>query len=60
MKKQQFRERVLQVVPAVKQVLDEKNGASSVHELATTFQVSRNSIQSAFKQQTGEGIRKYK
>jgi AraC-like DNA-binding protein len=60
MKKQQFRARVLKVVPEVKQALDNKNGASSVSELAETFKVSRNSIQNAFKQQTGDGIRKYK
>jgi AraC-like DNA-binding protein len=60
MKIQRFRERVLRVVPVVKQALDDKNGAGNVKELATTFQVSRNSIQNAFKHQTGEGIRKYK
>jgi AraC-like DNA-binding protein len=60
MKKQRFKQRVLSVVPAVKQALDEHNGADSVKELATVFQVSRNSIQNAFKQQMGEGIREYK
>lgn len=60
MKKQQFRQRVLRVVPAVKEALDGKKGTVNVQELATTFQVSRNSLQNAFKHQTGDGIRKYK
>ena len=60
MKEKQFKQRVLRVVPAVKQVLDGQNGAGNVKQLATTFQVSRNSIQNAFKHQTGDGIRKYK
>jgi len=60
MKPKQFQQRVLSVVPAVKQVLDETNSADNVKDLASSFLISRNSLQGAFKEQLGMGIRKYK
>jgi len=60
MKPKQFQQRVLSVVPAVKQVLDETNSADNVKDLASAFLISRNTLQGAFKDQLGVGIRKYK
>ena len=55
----QFRRRILLVIPAVKQVLDNKN-TSDTKELANCFCIGRNALQAAFKQECGLGIRKYK
>ena len=55
----QFRRRILLVIPAVKQVLDNKNIADT-KELASCFCIGRNALQAAFKQECGLGIRKYK
>lgn len=60
MKQKKFHLRVLRVISAVKQTLEENNDASNVTELATNFNVSRNSLQSAFIQEYGESIRGYK
>jgi AraC-like DNA-binding protein len=60
MKPKQFQQRVLSVVPAVKQVLDETNSADNVKDLASSFFISRNTLQGAFKHELGIGIRKYK
>jgi AraC-like DNA-binding protein len=60
MKQKQFQQRALNVVPAVKQVLDETNSADNVKDLASSFFISRNTLQGAFKHELGIGIRKYK
>jgi AraC-like DNA-binding protein len=60
MKSKQFQQRVLSVVPAVKQLLDETNSADNVKDLASNFFISRNTLQGAFKHELGIGIRKYK
>ena len=60
MKQKKFQRRVLRVIPVVKQTLDANKSADNVSELATSFNVSRNSLQSAFKQECGESIRSYK
>ena len=60
MNQKKFKRRVLRVVSEVKQTLNENNNAAKVIELATNFNVSRNSLQSAFMQECGESIRGYK
>lgn len=60
MKQKKFQRRVLRVISEVKQTLNENNNAAKVIELATNFNVSRNSLQSAFLQECGESIRGYK
>lgn len=60
MNQKKFQRRVLRVVSEVKQTLNENNNAAKVIELATNFNVSRNSLQSAFLQECGESIRGYK
>src|SRR6478735_8641566 len=60
MKQKKFQRRVLRVISEVKQTLTENNNDAKVIELATNFNVSRNSLQSAFMQECGESIRGYK
>jgi AraC-like DNA-binding protein len=60
MKQKKFQPKVLRVIPLLKQTLDENKSRDNVTALATNFQVSRNSMQSAFKQESGESIRSYK
>jgi len=48
------------VVPKVKKTFDENYSVESIETLATTYNVSRNALQDAFKQKCGIGIRKYK
>jgi AraC-like DNA-binding protein len=58
--KRHFNPIVLNVIPEVKKVLDKNYAVDSVDTLATTFHISRNALQDAFKQECGLGIREYK
>ncbi|MBO9202821.1 MULTISPECIES: helix-turn-helix domain-containing protein [Niastella] len=60
MKNIQFQRRVLTILPSVKKQLEENKSADNVNKLATDFNISRNSLQNAFKKQCGVGIRKFK
>lgn len=48
------------VLPEVKKTFDENYSADSIETLATNYNVNRNALQDAFKQECGMGIRKYK
>ncbi|OQP56070.1 hypothetical protein A4H97_21060 [Niastella yeongjuensis] len=48
------------VIPEVKKELDKNYAADSTETLATNYNISRNTLQGAFKQECGVGIRKYK
>jgi AraC-like DNA-binding protein len=50
----------LQLLTAVKQVIEERQDLNNVKCLATAFNVNRNSLQHAFKSEVGVGIREYK
>jgi len=58
--KNNFKAIISTVVPEVKKTFDENYSAESIETLATTYNVSRNALQDAFKQECGMGIRKYK
>jgi len=51
---------ITDLIPEVKKVLDKNYAADSVATLAINFNVSRNTLQDAFKQQYGISIREYK
>ena len=51
---------ITDLVPEVKKVLDNNYAADSVATLAIYFNVSRNTLQDAFKQEYGISIRAYK
>jgi AraC-like DNA-binding protein len=46
-------------MPAVKQLLDDKNNAD-LKKIATTFSIGRNAIQGAVKEEYGVGVREYR
>ena len=48
------------VVPEVKKVFDKNYAAESADTLAINYSISRNTLQDAFKQECGIGIREYK
>lgn len=58
--KNNFKEIMSTVVPEVKKAFDENYSVESIETIATTYNVSRNALQGAFKQKCGIGIRKYK
>jgi AraC-like DNA-binding protein len=60
MKHRKFQRRILRAIPVVKQVFDENKSEDNIAKLATNLHISRNSLQSAFMQECGESIRKYK
>ena len=58
--KRQFKTIKANVVPEVKEVFNNNYAAESVDTLASIYRVSRNTLQDAFKQACGVGIREYK
>jgi AraC-like DNA-binding protein len=58
--KKQIKPIISNVVPEVKKVLDKNYAAESVDALASSFSISRNTLQDAFKREYGIGIREYK
>jgi AraC-like DNA-binding protein len=58
--KKQINPIISRVVPEVKKVFDKNYAAESIDTLASSFSISRNALQDAFKRECGIGIREYK
>jgi AraC-like DNA-binding protein len=58
--KKQVKPILLKVVPEVKNVFEKNYAADSVDTIAINYSISRNTLQDAFKQECGVGIREYK